>query len=88
MTPPAFSPSSLALWDELDHHKFRDEKAVVADNLARVPLDAAERAAVVAEAVRARGDERHDTQHVEHLVIPQQCHDAAASRCRLWLELT
>ena len=44
MTPPAFSPSSLALWDELDHHKFRDEKAVVADNLARVPLDAAERA--------------------------------------------
>ncbi|MBA4787845.1 MAG: bifunctional proline dehydrogenase/L-glutamate gamma-semialdehyde dehydrogenase, partial [Brevundimonas sp.] len=41
----------MALWDELDHHKFRDEKAVVADNLARVPLDAAERAAVVAEAV-------------------------------------
>ena len=51
MTPPAFNPSSLAVWDGLDHHKFRDEREAVAANLARVPLDSAERAAVVAEAV-------------------------------------
>src|SRR5690606_18560242 len=46
-----FSPSSLAVWDGLDHHKFRDEGEAVAANLARAPLDVAERAAVVAEAV-------------------------------------
>ena len=34
-------------WDTLDHDKFRDEREAVAANLARVPLDAAERQAVV-----------------------------------------
>ena len=51
MTSPAFNPSSLAVWDGLDHHKFRDERAAVADNLALTPLDAGEREAVVAEAI-------------------------------------
>jgi len=51
MTSPAFNPSSLAAWDGLDQHKFRDEREAVAANLARIPLDAAERAAVVDEAV-------------------------------------
>ena len=50
MTTPAFKPSSLAAWDGLDAHKFRDEREAVAANLARTPLDAAERVAVVAEA--------------------------------------
>ena len=50
MTTPAFTPSSLAAWDGLDAHKFRDEREAVAANLACMPLDAAERAAVVAEA--------------------------------------
>ena len=31
MTPPAFSPSSLAAWDALDRDKFRDEREAVAD---------------------------------------------------------
>src|SRR3990167_754503 len=50
MTSSAFTPSSLAAWDGLDAHKFRDEREAVAANLARTPLDAAERVAVVAEA--------------------------------------
>lgn len=51
MTPPAFSPSSLAAWDALDRDKFRDERDAVAENLLLVPLDPAEREAVTAEAV-------------------------------------
>ena len=50
MTSPVFTPTSLAAWDGLDAHKFHDEREAVAANLARTPLDAAERAAVVAEA--------------------------------------
>ena len=50
MTSPVFTPTSLAAWDGLDTHKFRDEREAVAANLARTPLDASERAAVVAEA--------------------------------------
>ena len=51
MTPPAFSPSSLAAWDMLDRDKFRDERDAVTENLLLVPLDPAEREAVTAEAV-------------------------------------
>ena len=51
MPAPAFSPASLAVWDGLDAHKFRNEREAVAADLARIPLDAAERAAVVDEAV-------------------------------------
>lgn len=47
---PAFTPSSLAAWDGLDAHKFRDEREAVAANLARIPLSTTERAAVVDEA--------------------------------------
>ena len=50
MTTSAFTPSSLAAWDSLDADKFRDERAAVAANLARIPLNADERLAVVAEA--------------------------------------
>jgi len=51
MTTADFFPAALARWDTLDHGKFRDEREAVAANLAAVPLDATERAAVVAEAV-------------------------------------
>ena len=50
MTHVEFSPSSVAEWDTLDHGKFADEPAAVAANLARIPLDAAERSAVLASA--------------------------------------
>jgi len=50
MTHVEFSPSSVAEWDTLDHGKFADEPRAVAANLARIPLDAAERAAVLASA--------------------------------------
>ena len=50
MITPAFMPSSLAAWDGLDTHKFRDEREAVAANLARMPLNATERADVVTEA--------------------------------------
>jgi RHH-type proline utilization regulon transcriptional repressor/proline dehydrogenase/delta 1-pyrroline-5-carboxylate dehydrogenase len=49
MTAP-FSPTAYAHWDTLDHDKFRDEREAVAANLARIPLDAAGRRAVVDEA--------------------------------------
>ena len=51
MTPDAFSPFGLQHWDTLDRDKFADERAVVSGLLTRVPLDAAERETVVAEAV-------------------------------------
>lgn len=51
MTAVPFTPASLAVWDGLDAHKFRNEREAVAANLARIPLDAVERAAVVDEAV-------------------------------------
>ena len=47
MTASVFTSSSLAAWDGLDHDKFRDERAAVAANLARIPLSADERRAVV-----------------------------------------
>jgi RHH-type proline utilization regulon transcriptional repressor/proline dehydrogenase/delta 1-pyrroline-5-carboxylate dehydrogenase len=50
MTHVEFSPSSVAGWDTLDHGKFADEPAAVAANLARIPLDAAERAVVLTSA--------------------------------------
>jgi RHH-type proline utilization regulon transcriptional repressor/proline dehydrogenase/delta 1-pyrroline-5-carboxylate dehydrogenase len=50
MTHVEFSPSSVAEWDTLDHGKFADEPRAVAANLARIPLDAADRAAVLASA--------------------------------------
>ena len=46
----AFSPSSVAVWDTLDHGKFADETATVRGLLDRIPLDAGERAAVLASA--------------------------------------
>jgi RHH-type proline utilization regulon transcriptional repressor/proline dehydrogenase/delta 1-pyrroline-5-carboxylate dehydrogenase len=46
----AAAPSAFAAWDALDHGKHEDERAVVARNLSRLPLDAAGRAAVVAAA--------------------------------------
>jgi RHH-type proline utilization regulon transcriptional repressor/proline dehydrogenase/delta 1-pyrroline-5-carboxylate dehydrogenase len=46
MTAP-FSPTAYAHWDTLDHDKFQDERQAVAANLARIPLDAAERQVVV-----------------------------------------
>ena len=55
MTSSAFTPSSLAAWDGLDAHKFRDEREAVAANLARTPLDAAERVADVQADGRADG---------------------------------
>ncbi|AYG94290.1 bifunctional proline dehydrogenase/L-glutamate gamma-semialdehyde dehydrogenase PutA [Brevundimonas naejangsanensis] len=45
------TPTDLKHWDELDRNKFRDERAVVAELLAAQPLDAAGRAAVLADAV-------------------------------------
>lgn len=45
------TPTDLRHWDELDRNKFRDERAVVAELLAAQPLDAAGRAAVLADAV-------------------------------------
>ena len=51
MTAAPFTPASLAVWDGLDAHKFRNEREAVAANLARIPLDAAERVAVVDEAI-------------------------------------
>jgi RHH-type proline utilization regulon transcriptional repressor/proline dehydrogenase/delta 1-pyrroline-5-carboxylate dehydrogenase len=51
MTASAFNPVAYAHWDTLDAGKFADERQAVADNLARVPFDAAGRAAVVADAV-------------------------------------
>ncbi len=50
----AHSVSPVALtqdWDALDHGKYADEGEVVRGLLARVPLDAAEREAVVAQAI-------------------------------------
>ena len=44
------APNDLRHWDDLDRNKFRDEALVVADILARTPLDAGERARVLAEA--------------------------------------
>jgi RHH-type proline utilization regulon transcriptional repressor/proline dehydrogenase/delta 1-pyrroline-5-carboxylate dehydrogenase len=46
----AFSPSTVAGWDTLDHGKFADETTTVRGLLDRVPLDGAERAAVLASA--------------------------------------
>lgn len=50
MTTAAFTPSSVAGWDTLDHGKFADETATVRGLLDRTPLDGAERAAVLASA--------------------------------------
>lgn len=50
MTTVAFTPSSVAGWDTLDHGKFADETATVRGLLDRTPLDAAERTAVLASA--------------------------------------
>ena len=50
MTTVAFTPSSVAGWDTLDHGKFADETATVRGLLDRTPLDTAERAAVLASA--------------------------------------
>ncbi|GAA0611949.1 bifunctional proline dehydrogenase/L-glutamate gamma-semialdehyde dehydrogenase PutA [Brevundimonas kwangchunensis] len=50
MSTAAFSPSSVAGWDTLDHGKFADETTVVRGLLDRTPLDAAERAGVLASA--------------------------------------
>ena len=49
MAATAFSADSLAVWDGLDHYKFRDEREAVAANLKRIPLDAGERQAVELE---------------------------------------
>ena len=49
---PDFTPANLVHWDSLDAGKFRDEREAVAELLQRSPLDAADRAAVVAEAVK------------------------------------
>ena len=48
---PASTPSLTQDWDALDHGKFADETATVRGLLARTPLDAAERAAVLEQAV-------------------------------------
>lgn len=63
MTVHVSPPMTLSQdWDTLDHSKFADEPTVVRDLLARSPLDAAERAAVVADAVdlveRARASQK------------------------------
>ncbi|MBX7249775.1 MAG: bifunctional proline dehydrogenase/L-glutamate gamma-semialdehyde dehydrogenase PutA [Caulobacteraceae bacterium] len=47
---PRKADLSESAWDSLDRGKFRDEAECVRDLLARQPLDAAERLAVVAEA--------------------------------------
>lgn len=58
---PDLAPA-LKQWDALDHHKFRGEREAVADLLAHSPLNADERAAVVADAVelveRARASQK------------------------------
>lgn len=41
MSAAAAAPSAFAAWDALDHGKHEDERAVVARNLSRLPLDAA-----------------------------------------------
>ena len=51
MTASAFDPKTYVHWDTLDAGKFADERQTVAANLARIPFDAAGRAAVVADAV-------------------------------------
>ncbi|MBU1326420.1 MAG: bifunctional proline dehydrogenase/L-glutamate gamma-semialdehyde dehydrogenase PutA [Alphaproteobacteria bacterium] len=48
---PASTPSLTQDWDALDHGKFADETAVVRGLLARTPLNAGERAAVLDQAV-------------------------------------
>ena len=50
MTTVAFTPSSVAGWDTLDHGKFADETATVRGLLGHSPLAGAERAAVLASA--------------------------------------
>ncbi len=51
MNAHVIPPAALSQdWDSLDHGKFADERRAVADNLARLPLDDAERAAVLASA--------------------------------------
>ena len=50
MSTADFKPSDVAGWDTLDHGKFRDEREAVAAILAATPLDAAERAEVLASA--------------------------------------
>ncbi|MHC3127088.1 integrase, partial [Brevundimonas sp. GN22] len=42
--------SDLRHWDSLDNHKYRGERETVSDLLSRLPLDADERARVLAEA--------------------------------------
>ena len=49
---PDFTPAALAHWDSLDLDKFRNERETVAELLQRSPLDAADRAAVVADATK------------------------------------
>jgi RHH-type proline utilization regulon transcriptional repressor/proline dehydrogenase/delta 1-pyrroline-5-carboxylate dehydrogenase len=44
------TPNDLHHWDDLDRNKFQNEGEVVRDLLTRAPLDAAERAKVLAEA--------------------------------------
>lgn len=51
MSPSDFKPSDLAHWDQLDRHKFRDEREAVCDLLSRTPLTPEQRAGAVAEAV-------------------------------------
>ncbi len=51
MNAHVIPPAALSQdWDSLDHGKFAGERQAVADNLARLPLDTAERAAVLASA--------------------------------------
>ncbi|MFK0298089.1 bifunctional proline dehydrogenase/L-glutamate gamma-semialdehyde dehydrogenase PutA [Brevundimonas sp. NPDC090276] len=45
------TPTDLKHWDELDHNKFRDERAVVAELLAEPGLTTAERADVLRDAI-------------------------------------
>src|SRR3990167_3916085 len=49
MTTPAFKPSSLAAWDGLDAHKFRDEREAVPPTRARPPRAPPGRAPVAPE---------------------------------------
>ncbi len=50
MSTADFTPSNVAGWDTLDHGKFADETATVRGLLAKTPLDAGERASVLASA--------------------------------------
>ena len=51
MNAHVIPPAALSQdWDSLDHGKFADERQTMADNLARLPLNTAERAAVLASA--------------------------------------